>query len=211
MKPMQEHWEKQAAMIIRHLKKRGMEGYYCHNSQDAVAQALSLISDHSSVSWGGSMTLTECGLMESIKRSDLTLIDRDSAKSPQERESLLRQAFLADYYFMSANAITLDGQLVNVDGSGNRVAALCFGPRHVIMMVGMNKVASNVEEAISRVHRTAAPPNALRLSLSTPCSSTGVCTDCLSADCICAQTVVTRFNRTPGRIHVILIGEHLGY
>ena len=144
------------------------------------------------------MTLEECGIPEALRQTGLTVIDRGSAETFEERQRLTREAFCVDSYFMSANAVTLDGQLVNIDGNGNRVAALCFGPRRVFLVVGMNKVA-------------AAPPNAQRLNLDTPCCHTGVCADCLSKDCICAQTVVTRFSRTPGRICVILVGETLGY
>lgn len=211
MKPMQKHYEAQAAAIIRHLEKRGMKGYYCPDRASACEKALSLLEDSSSVSWGGSVTLEECGILTALRQSGLALVDRDSAKTLEERQRLTREAFFADSYFMSANAITLDGQLVNIDGNGNRVAALCFGPRRVFLIVGMNKVAANVPEAISRVHVAAAPPNAQRLELDTPCCHTGVCSNCLSQDCICAQTVITRFSRTPGRICVILVGESLGY
>ncbi|MDY3919718.1 MAG: lactate utilization protein [Candidatus Limivivens sp.] len=211
MTPKQSFYEAEAMTIIKHLEKRGMEGYYCPTSAEAVEKALSFMEKGATVSWGGSMTLTECGMMDALREADLLLIDRDSAKNSKERMALLRQAFSADYFLMSSNAITKDGQLVNIDGTGNRAAALVFGPEHVILLVGMNKVAKNVEEAISRVHETAAPQNALRLNLKTPCSVTGSCADCTSADCICAHTVITRFNRTPGRIKVILIGESLGY
>lgn len=211
MKPIQKHYEAQAASIIRHLEKRGMKGYYCPDRTSARDMALSLLEDSSSVSWGGSMTLEECGIPDALRQTGLTVIDRGSAETFEERQRLTREAFCVDSYFMSANAVTLDGQLVNIDGNGNRVAALCFGPRRVFLVVGMNKVAADVQEAISRVHVAAAPPNAQRLNLDTPCCHTGVCADCLSKDCICAQTVVTRFSRTPGRICVILVGETLGY
>ena len=124
---------------------------------------------------------------------------------------IYRKAFSTDYYLMSSNAITLDGQLVNIDGTGNRVAALTFGPAHVILVVGMNKVTKTVDEALDRVHNVAAPPNAVRLGSDTPCGKTGVCADCLSPECLCAQVLVTRYSRIPGRIHVILVGESLGY
>lgn len=211
MTPMKEFYQKQAGSIIRHLEKRGMEGYYCEDCKSAVEKAMSMIPEGSAVTWGGSVTLEESGMIEALNASSLTVIDRDKAKSKEERFQFIRQAFTADYYFMSSNAITLDGQLVNIDGTGNRVAALCYGPEHVILMIGMNKVAKDADEAISRVHQAAAPPNAMRLNMKTPCSGTGVCADCLSADCICAQTVITRFSRIPGRIKVILIGESLGY
>lgn len=211
MKPIQKYYEAQAATIIKHLEKRGMQGYYCPDRAAARTKALSLLENFSSVSWGGSMTLEESGMIDALKASGFSLIDRDSAETFEERQRLLREAFFADCYFMSTNAITLDGQLVNIDANGNRVAALCFGPKRVILLVGMNKVTANVGEAVSRVRLAAAPPNTQRLNLDTPCVKTGVCSNCLSKDCICAQTVITRFSKIPGRICVILIGEHLGY
>ena len=211
MTPIKTFYETQAATILRHLKKRGMDGYYCPTSEAAVKQALSLLPRGASVSFGGSMTLSESGMMDALRSGDFKLIDRDTARTLEEREEIYHQALSADYFFMSTNAITLDGQLVNVDGHGNRVAALIYGPKHVVLLVGMNKVAADVPEALSRVHEKAAPPNAIRLSKNTPCAKTGVCADCLSEDCICSQTVITRLNRIPGRITVILIGESLGY
>lgn len=164
-----------------------------------------------SISWGGSETLKECGIMDAIRTADFKLIDRDTGKNPQERTALMKQGLTADYFLMSSNAITKDGQLVNIDGTGNRAAALVYGPEHVLLFVGMNKVTKTLEEAISRVHEIAAPANAIRLGLHTPCSITGSCANCLSTDCVCSHTVLTRFNRIPGRIKVLLIGECLGY
>ena len=211
MTPMQQYYETMAASVIKGLTKRGMEGYYCSTSGEAVEKIMSMIPEHASVSWGGSTTLAQTGMMDALKNADLELIDRSAAGSPQEKKALERKAFCADYYFMSTNAITADGELVNVDGNGNRVAALVYGPDHVIILAGMNKVASDVEAAIKRVHTNAAPPNTMRLGLKTPCSQTGICKDCVSPDCICAHTVITRFNRIPGRIKVFLIGETLGF
>lgn len=211
MTPMESFYEKQAAAIIKALEKRGMEGYYCPDGKSAVEKAMSFIPEGSSVSWGGSQTLEECGMMDALKSSSLTLVDRSLARTAEEKKEYYRNAFSVDYYFMSANAVTLDGQLVNIDGTGNRVAALSYGPDHVIMMIGMNKVVHDTDAAIRRAHDQAAPPNAMRLDMKTPCSLTGTCAGCLSPDCICAQTLITRFNRTEGRIKVILIGENYGY
>lgn len=211
MTPMKKYYEKQAKTIIKNLTKRNMEGYYCPDSESAIKQAMALIKDGSTVTWGGSMSLTECGLMDALRASELTLWDRDKTKTPEERKEAHRKAFTADYYLMSTNAITLDGQLVNIDGNGNRVAALAFGPDHVILIVGMNKVSTTLEEALHRIRNMAAPPNTTRLNMQTPCQATGVCHDCLSPDCICSHTIITRYNRSPGRIKVILVGETLGY
>ena len=211
MTPIKEFYAKQAATIIKRLEKRNITGYYCSDRTAAAEKVLSIIADGSTVSWGGSMTLKECGIIDALKQAPVNLLDRAAAETPEEVQTIYRKAFSADYYLMSSNAITLDGQLVNIDGNGNRVAALTFGPEHVIMVVGMNKVTKTVEEALDRVHNVAAPPNAVRLNTNTPCGATGVCSDCLSPQCLCAQVLITRYSRISGRIHVILVGESLGY
>ena len=157
------------------------------------------------------MTLEELGLIEELKKSDYTVYDRSLAKTPEERSELYSDVVCCDYYFMSSNAITLDGQLVNIDGFGNRVACLITGPKNVVVIAGMNKVVKDVNSAIDRVHNQAAPPNALRLGLNLPCAKFGRCVDCLDDSCMCCQTVITRKSRIPGRIKVILVGEELGY
>lgn len=212
MTPKQTFYENQANTIIENLKKRQMEGYYCPTSADAVKKAMELIPANSKVTFGGSMTLNESGIMEALQsREDLTLYDRSKASTPEEVQKIYRQAFSCDYYFMSTNAITLNGELVNIDGNGNRVAALIFGPSNVILVCGMNKVSVNTEDAIARVRNIASPPNCNRLDRKTPCAATGKCADCLSPDCICNHTVITRRSGAPGRIKVLLVGEELGY
>ncbi len=209
--PKAVFYENQAATIIKNLEKRNMEGYYCPDGASAVQTALSLMPEHSVISWGGSMTLSETGLMEQLQKRDYTLIDRMTAATPEERRELYAKATLADYYLMSTNAITLDGQLVNIDGAGNRVACLIHGPENVIILAGMNKVCPDVESAIRRVKNCATPPNTVRLNCKTPCAVTGICGDCLSPETICCQEVITRYSRIKGRIKVILIGEEYGY
>lgn len=212
MTPKQTFYENQANTIIENLKKRQIEGYYCPTCTDAVKKAMELVPANSSVTFGGSMTLTESGVMPALQsREDITFYDRSKASTPEEIQKIYRQAFSCDYYFMSTNAITLDGELVNIDGNGNRVAALVFGPSNVIIICGMNKVSVNTEEAIARVRNIAAPPNCNRLGRKTPCSVTGVCGDCLSPDCVCNHTVITRRSGAKGRIKVLLVGEELGY
>ena len=211
MSPLSQYYETMAASVIKGLEKRGMEGYYCATSKEAVEQIMAMIPAHSTVAWGGSATLNETGMLSALKSADLEIIDRDSAPDPAEKKARERRSFCADYYFMSTNAITADGELLNVDGNGNRVSALVYGPDHVIILAGMNKVAADEKAALQRIHTQAAPPNTIRLGLKTPCSQTGVCKDCLSPDCICAHTVITRFNRIKGRIKVFLIGETLGF
>ncbi len=211
MTPKQKYYEKIAGTVIKNFAKRQIEGYYCPDSKSAVKKALELMPEGSSVAWGGSMTLTETGLMEAIKDGSYRIIDREGCKTKEEERKLYGEICGADYFLMSTNAFTLDGELINVDGRGNRVAFLCYGPQNILMLVGMNKLAKDVESGIERVHTVAAPPNAVRLNRQTPCALTGVCVDCQSLDCICSQTVITRRSFYPNRIKVILIGEELGY
>ncbi|MBO5484795.1 MAG: lactate utilization protein [Lachnospiraceae bacterium] len=207
----QKYYENLAESIIEKFNLRGIEGYYCADREEANAKAKRFLTPGCSVSWGGSMTIQEVGLIDDLKESDYTIYDRAEAVTPEEKKEMFSRIVTSDFYFMSSNAITLNGELVNIDGSGNRVACLCHGPEHVIMIAGMNKIVPDVKSGIARVHNMAAPPNALRLGLDTPCAEYGRCADCLSQDCICAQTVVTRYSRVPGRLKVILVGEELGY
>lgn len=212
MTPKETFYKNQAKTIIENLKKRQMEGYYCPTRADAVQKAMELVAKDSSVTFGGSMTLSEAGIMDALhNRDDITFYDRSKAATPEEVQKIYREAFFCDYYFMSTNAITLDGELVNIDGNGNRVAALVFGPANVIIVCGMNKISTDIDEAIARVRNIAAPPNCNRLDRKTPCAITGKCGDCLSPDCICNHTVITRRSGTPGRIKVLFVGEELGY
>lgn len=199
--------------IIKNLKKRNMEGIYCATKEDALHQALSYITEGSVVSWGGSESVKEIGLMDAIMSGSYTIIDRSLAKSYDEQREVFSKAVLADYYLMGTNAITLDGELINIDGTGNRVAALSYGPKHIIMIVGMNKVVCNVQEGIHRTRNIASPANTIRLGLETPCSKTGRCGDCYGDNSICSQIVVTRRQSAimKDRIKVILVGEDVGY
>lgn len=202
-----------AKTIIKGLEKRNMEGVFCETKEDALSKALSYIEEGSSVTWGGSMSIEEIGLMDAVKNGNYKVIDRSVAKNYEEQREIFSKAVLADYYLMSSNAITLDGELINIDGTGNRVACLTYGPKNVIMIVGMNKVVNDVEDGIKRVRNFASPPNTLRLGLKTPCSMTGRCGDCYGDTCICSQIVVTRRQSAAmrGRIKIILVGESLGY
>lgn len=202
-----------AQTIIKGLEKRNMEGVFCETKEDALAKTLSYIEEGSSVTWGGSMSISEIGLMDAVKNGNYEIIDRSVAKNYDEQREIFSKAVLADYYLMSSNAITLDGELINIDGTGNRVACLTYGPKNVIMIVGMNKVANDVEDGIKRVRNFASPPNTLRLGLKTPCSMTGRCGNCYGDTCICSQIVVTRRQSAAmrGRIKIILVGESLGY
>ena len=204
-------YENQANTLIKTLNKRQIDAYYCENSLSAKEKALSLIEENSIVSYGGSQTLNQIGIKKELHKGNYIFLDRDNANSPEASREIHQKTYSADYFLMSTNAITLEGELVNVDGSGNRASALIYGPKHVIIIAGMNKVTLDQEAAIKRIRNFASPPNVNRLSLKTPCSVTGQCDDCLSPDCICCQTVITRFSKIPGRIKVILVGEELGY
>ncbi len=211
MEATKKFYERQAKTIIQNLQRRNMVGYYCPNKEEANELILSLISKDSTVTFGGSMTLKEIGILDNIAKGPYNLLDRGKANSSEEIKEIYAKAFTSDTYLMSTNAITLDGHLVNIDGRGNRVAALVYGPEQVLVVTGMNKVSSDIEEGIKRVKNFAAPPNTQRLSRNTPCSKTGFCNNCQSDDCICSNTVVTRRSHEEGRIKVILIGEVLGY
>lgn len=207
----QEAFAKAAPGIIKNLEKRGMEGYYFENSADMAAAILDMMPKGSVVSWGGSASLTESGMMDALRANDYTLIDRAAAKTDQERRDIYARTVMSDYYFCSTNALTLEGELVNIDGNGNRVACIIHGPAHVMLIVGMNKVVKDIDSAIKRVRTNACPPNAIRLHMNTPCAVTGKCADCLSPECFCNQIVVTRRSRHAGRIKVFLVGEELGF
>jgi hypothetical protein len=206
-----ENYACQAETLIRRFNKRGMDACYCPDSRSAVEKVLSLIPEGSSVTWGGSETLSETGILDALKKHPCDLIDRKSATSPEEARALYGRIVCADYFLMSTNAFTADGELVNIDGNGNRVACLINGPEHVLVVAGMNKLTKTVQEAVDRVQNCATPPNCQRLGLQTPCASTGFCADCQSPDSICCQVVITRRSRKPGRITVILVGEELGF
>lgn len=206
-----EYYKNLANTVLKGFEKRFMEGYYCDSSEEAKKLALSLVSEGSTVSFGGSVTLDETGILTELRaREDITLFDRATATTPEENKKIMHEALSCNYYFMSSNAITTDGELVNIDGNGNRVAALIYGPENVIIIAGMNKIVRNVEEGISRTRNVAAPPNCIRLNKNTPCAANGVCGNCLK-ETICDQIVITRASRVPNRIKVILVGEELGF
>lgn len=211
MSPKKVYYENLADSIIEKFNKRGIEGYYCENAEDALLTAKRFLTPGCSISWGGSQTLVEIGLLDELKASDYIIYNRELAKTPEERSAMYSKIVTSDYFFMSSNAITLDGQLVNIDGAGNRVACLITGPKNVIVIAGMNKIVTDVTTGMERVRNMAAPPNCNRLNSKTPCAELGRCANCLVDDCICCEIVITRKSRIPGRIKVILVGEELGY
>lgn len=207
----QAAFEAAAKTIIKNLEKRGMEGYFFEDSASCTDAILASIPEGSSISWGGSASVKESGLMDKIKEGNYELIDFFSTSDPEERKKLYARTVLADYYLMSSNAVTFDGELINIDGRGNRVACLIHGPENVIMVVGMNKIVADINTGIDRAQNFAAPPNAKRLSKQTPCYAAGRCGDCLSPDCMCNQIVITRRSGVKGRIKVYLVAEDLGF
>ena len=201
----------QADGIIKKLKLRKMEGYYVPTMEEAKKKVLELIGEASkSVAYGGSMTIDNSDLKEMIKNAGHDLIVRENYKSDEEVKELKAKMINADTFLMSTNAITLDGELINIDGRGNRVSYLIYGPDQVIVIAGMNKVVKDVDSGIDRTRNTASPANTVRLNCDTPCAKAGRCVDCLEHT-ICCQIVVTRCSMVPGRIKVILVGEELGY
>ena len=209
--PKETLYENQAATIIKKLNMRKMEGYYCKNVEEAKAKMLELIgNEKKTVGYGGSMTLDENGFKDSVTAAGHELIIRENYKTPEEEKELKSKLTNADFFLMSTNAITLDGELVNIDGRGNRVSYLIYGPDNVIVIAGMNKVVSTVEDGYRRIRNIATPPNCNRLDCKTPCATTGKCGECFT-DSICCEFVTTRMSRVPNRIKVILVGETLGY
>ena len=206
-----ESYSRQGESLIRKFNQRGIDACYCADSKSAVEKILSMIPEGASVTWGGSATLSEAGILDALKTGSYQLIDRAAAKNPEEARALYGKIVCADYFLMSTNAFTADGELVNIDGNGNRVACLITGPAHVIVVTGMNKLTKTVQEAADRIQTCATPPNCVRLGLKTPCAATGLCADCQSPDSICCQVVITRRSRLPGRITVVMVGEELGF
>lgn len=200
-----------AEKLIPNLEKRNFEAYYCDNKEQALDKAISLIDKNGTISWGGSKTLKDLNLIEVLKENDYKLIDRDSASTPEERNELMKQGLTANTFLTSSNAITEDGILVNIDGNGNRVAAMCYGPDSVIVIAGMNKLCETVEAAVDRVHNVAAVKNAERFGLTKTGCSKGKCVNCLSDECMCSYIVKTRRSKVKGRIKIILVGEELGF
>ena len=200
-----------AEKIIKGLQSRNMCGYYVQSKEEALNKALELIPEGSSIGWGGSMSVGEIGLRDAVINGNYEVYNRDACQTAEEKREIELKIFGCDYFLCSSNAITEDGILVNIDGNSNRVAAIAYGPRNVIMIVGMNKVAKDIDSAISRARNIAAPVNAQRFPLDTPCKHNGSCANCKSKDTICCEFLITRYSRHVNRFHVILVNEDLGY
>ena len=197
-----------AQKVIKGLESRNMSGYFASTKEEALKLAMVLIPTGASVTMGGAMSAHEIGLVKALKEGNYNFIDRDEY---EDKRAAMLAAYDADVFLSSANAITEDGILVNIDGNANRVSAIAQGPKKVVFIVGMNKVCADVDSALKRARNVAAPINAQRFGLSTPCSSTGSCMNCKSPDTICCQFLITRFSRHAERIHVILVNDSLGF
>lgn len=211
MTPREQRNERLAQTIIKNLKRRHIEAVYCPTGDEAVEKVSELIADGSSVTWGGTMTVRDLGIPDVLKRrGTLEVLDRDLVETPEEKQAMYLRAFSTDVYLTSANAISEDGVIVNIDGNGNRVAAITWGPKKVIFVIGLNKVAQTVEAALARARSTASPINAARFDIDTPCQVDGVCHNCNSPQSICNYVHFLR-NSPKGRHTVVLVGEDFGY
>ena len=204
---MRKRNELLAQKVVKCLETRNMTGYYAATKEEALKKALELIPQGSSVTMGGAMSAHEIGLVDAMKNGNYNFIDRDAM---EDKRAAMLAAYDADYYLASVNAMTEDGQLVNIDGNANRVSAIAQGPKHVLFIVGMNKICSDLDGAMKRARNVAAPANVQKFGLSAPCSKIGSCMDCKIPDTICCQFLITRYSKHPGRIHMILVNDDLG-
>ena len=204
---MKKRNERLAQTVIKGLQSRNMSGYYAEDKEAALKQALKLIKENSTIAMGGCASAKEIGLVQALQEGNYQYLDRSKMES---REGLLA-AYDSDVFLSSANAMTSDGILVNIDGNSNRVSCIAQGPKKVIFIVGMNKVCDDLDSAMKRARNVAAPANAQRFDVKTPCKETGKCFDCKSPDTICCQFLITRYSRHTGRIHVILVNDNLGF
>lgn len=203
--------ERLADKLIKNLQRRHYKACYCKSSSDAVDKVKELIPEGSSISWGGSQSIRLSGITKMLKTGKYDVYDRDDVHSQEDKLRIYRKAFECDYYLASANAISEDGVVINIDGNGNRVAAITWGPKNVILVIGLNKVCQDVDSAIKRARSVAAPTNMARFDFKTPCQTDGTCHDCLSADSICNYISIMRMSHPAGRHTIILVGEELGY
>lgn len=209
--PKQKYYEKRGQILVKNLRSRHFVAYYCADKAEALEKALELIPKGASVGWGGALSAQQIGLMDAVNAGEYNAIDRDKCETPEEKIAAQRKCLTADVFLTGANALSIDGEMVNIDGAGNRVAAIVYGPETVLVVAGMNKVVDTLEDAISRARTIAAPINKQRFPNATPCEVTGTCADCKSEGCICNQILITRHCRPAGRIKFIIVGEELGF
>lgn len=206
-----KYYEKRGEQLVKNLRSRQFAAWYCASREEALEKALELIPEGATVGWGGALSAEQIGLIDAVRKGNYKAIDRENARSMEERNAMMKQALLADVFLVGANALSLDGQMVSIDGNGNRVGAIVYGPDSVIVIAGMNKVVATVEDAVRRARTIAAPMNKQRFPIATPCEVTGSCADCKGDNCICNQILITRNSKPAQRIKVILVGEELGF
>lgn len=206
------YYEKRGVQLVENLKKRHFDAYYCPTKEAALTKALALIPEGASVGWGGALSARQIGLQDAVRNGNYRVIDREACTTAEQKEQAARDCMFADFFITGANALSMDGQMVNIDGIGNRVAAIVYGPANILVIAGMNKVCDSLDSAVERARKVAAPINKQRfLNQPTPCASNGVCADCRSEGCICNQILITRHCRPAERIRFILVGEDLGF
>lgn len=204
--------EKKIERTIKALEKNNMHGYFVNSKEEILEKIKEIVNEGSLVSCGGSQTLFETGVIEHLRSDRYEFLDRyKNGLNQKEIKDIYRKAFICDAYFTSTNALTENGELYNVDGNGNRVAAMLYGPDKVIVICGVNKIVKNIEEAIKRNESISAPANAKRIDTKTPCKVTGYCMDCDSSDRICCEYTLIKRQRNKERIHVIIIDDNFGY
>jgi len=209
--PIDKYYQKRGEILVKNLKARHFDAWYCDTKEEALEKALELIPEGSTVGWGGALSAQQIGLMDALNKGNYAAIDRDRCTTPEEKAQAANDSMFADFFLTGANALSLDGQMVNIDGGGNRVSAIIFGPKNVLVIAGMNKVMDDLDAAVNRARTVAAPMNKQRFDPNTPCAVTGSCADCKVEGCICNHIVITRHCRPVGRIKFILVGEPLGF
>lgn len=204
--------EQKVERTIESLNSNNMDGYYVRDEKELFAKIKELTNEGDTVSVGGSMTLFETGLIDFLRTENFNFIDRYAeGLSKEDIKEIFRKSFSADVFFASSNAITEEGELYNVDGVGNRVAAMIYGPDKVIIVAGVNKIVKDLDDAITRNREISAPANAKRLNRKTPCAKVGYCMDCTSPERICSAYTLIKKQIQRGRIHVIFVDKELGY
>lgn len=211
MTPTEIRNQRLARKIVNNLQRRHFGAFYCRTTHDILEKVRELIPEGSSVAWGGSMSIRNTGVTRMLKEGNYVVFDRDDVTTAEDKVRMYRKAFECDFYLASVNAISEDGVLVNIDGNGNRVAAITWGPERVIFVVGMNKVCQDVEAAVKRARSVAAPINMARFDFATPCQKDGSCHNCLSSESICNYISIQRMSHPAGRHIVILTDENVGY
>lgn len=209
--PMQMRNKLLAQKLIKNFERRHMEAFYCPTKEEAIKKALELIPEGSSMTWGGSMTIRDMGLVKALHEKNYDIFDRDLCTDPEENQKAMRRAFSMDWFITSANAVSEDGHIVNIDGTGNRTAAITFGPKNVLFVISLKKVCRDLESAVKRARSTAAPINVARFDIKTPCRIDGICHDCNAPGTVCCNIHIVRNSFIDKRIKIILINEDFGY